>query len=301
MQTAARFLSFVMTAFLALPCASAAAETLRLDPVGLRYEAGQDERCLTRDTLDASSRELLGLDAATALAAMERDQSQLMVFSEDRQLSLCVLALPSDITAGDISELDEAGRQALLALMMREHAAQRGDWCAEMPDYALLEASSFGHMDMHTIFLDTLYLGKLYCCKLDVLGRELTEADRSFVLDVGARLLRLGAASDVEGAGQPLSLPQLPVLSTQNVVPTADNSDVPVTVEPIPTVIGANAVILSGTTDPAARLRLKINGNTSSAFEPEPDGSYSVTAKGLNNGEVTSWASLPSTARSTPR
>ncbi|MEG0901771.1 MAG: hypothetical protein RSG96_06600, partial [Clostridia bacterium] len=122
----------------------------------------------------------------------------------------------------------------------------------------------------------------VYSFQLDVVGRSVGEQELALLHSIVSRTLRLGAPSP---ESQPLMLAELPTLSTENAIVTTDNSDIQISLDPIPSVIGTNQLVITGATDPAAKLRLKFDGNTSSAISPAEDGSFSITAKNLNNGQ----------------
>ncbi|MEG0995910.1 MAG: carboxypeptidase-like regulatory domain-containing protein [Clostridia bacterium] len=278
----------VRTAFVALTLmilftGANVAFAIDLPAQGVRFAASDGELCLTRSNMPPEALKLLNVSAETALAAMESDDSYLMVLSPDGlQVNLRVLPAPEGLEADDVSQLDAAARTALLRSLARLHSADSAEWSGELADYAVLKTSGKGAMAMNTLALDTLYFGHIYSFQLDVVGRSVGEPELALLHSIVSRTLRLGAPSP---ESQPLMLAELPTLSTENAIVTTDNSDIQISLDPIPSVIGTNQLVITGATDPAAKLRLKFDGNTSSAISPAEDGSFSITAKNLNNGQ----------------
>ncbi len=263
-----------------------AAETaLPLENLGLRYYAEQGEVCLTRERLPEEGLSRLKVERETALAAMERDGSWLVALREDgRQVSLCVLPAPEGFSASDVSALNAEEREALLLTLARGQAAHDAVWLEDAPDYALCESSlTGGALDIHTLSLNTLYLGKIVSLRMEIVGRGVTEADREALRDAAGRTLRLGAAS---GAGErELETPEMPVLTTETAAVERKGDGVELKLDPPPATVGGNVVTLSGTTDARAKLRYEVNDSGSYAFVPEKDGSFSVTARNLKDGQ----------------
>lgn len=263
----------------------ASADTLWLGDVGLRYSATEGERCITRDNLQETAMPMLGLDADAARGLMLAEGSYLMLYAPDYQITLCVSDAPSDISARDISELQAAERDSLLAYLKRSLAATAAQWVEDMPDYALTQSGAGGNLPFYSLTMSTLYLGRLYSFRLDVVGRELTDTDSAALRSVVARTLRLGAIDgEAEGAGA-LALESLPAPSVENAAMTVNNDNVRLTAAPVPSIIGTNQLTLSGETDPRARMRVKVNGEASVWFSPDENGAYSFLARGFLNGK----------------
>ncbi len=286
MRNAAHTAFVIMAILLSFACAAAAAEgALEPDGAGVRFYAQAGESCLTREKMPEEALARLGVDGQTTLAAMERDGSVLMVLDESgRQVSLCVSEAPEGVTARDVSRLDAVGREALLLALARSHAAQSAAWLPGMEDYALCESvAGETALPMHTLTLDTLYLSRVYTFRMEVIGREAGDADREYLRSVASRTLRLGAVASESGAS-PLEIPKMPALTDENAAVTMEDGGVSLTLNPVPSVIGSNSLALGGNTDPKAKVRYQVNGEASSAFSPEADGSFSALARNLRTG-----------------
>ncbi|MEG2253379.1 MAG: hypothetical protein RSC98_10090, partial [Clostridia bacterium] len=146
----------VRTAFVALTLmilftGANVAFAIDLPAQGVRFAASDGELCLTRSNMPPEALKLLNVSAETALAAMESDDSYLMVLSPDGlQVNLRVLPAPEGLEADDVSQLDAAARTALLRSLARLHSADSAEWSGELADYAVLKTSGKGAMAMNT-------------------------------------------------------------------------------------------------------------------------------------------------------
>ncbi|MEG2316463.1 MAG: hypothetical protein RSC91_09605, partial [Clostridia bacterium] len=95
----------VRTAFVALTLmilftGANVAFAIDLPAQGVRFAASDGELCLTRSNMPPEALKLLNVSAETALAAMESDDSYLMVLSPDGlQVNLRVLPAPEGLEA----------------------------------------------------------------------------------------------------------------------------------------------------------------------------------------------------------
>ncbi len=290
---------------LLLGCFCALGEEASITPEGsgLRYYTLQGEQCLTQDLLPEAALGLLGVDASTAQSAMQRDGIKLIAFSpEGRQVSLKVVAKPADIAAQSVFDMDAMAKEQFLTLVARGGHYLSAAWQPTVPGFALF--STFGGQDapaqpLYTLSLATLYLGKLYAFQTDVVGREPTQEDAALLIDAASRALLLGpeppSSTQAESAAVPaLSLPQQASLTEESAAFTVDRADLPLALDPVPSILGTTTLVLKGTTQPKVSMRYTVNGLPSSRFKAGEDGSFSVTipsleADSLNLIELTAF------------
>lgn len=283
-NSARNLLSALAAALFAFQCA-ASAEALPLTSIGISYEAAEGESCVTRDDVAEKAPTVLGLGADVALASMRGENCYLMSLADGRLIRLCVIDAPPDIASRDISELGEIDRIDFLAYLKRHYAAREARWLPDMPDYAMTESVSEGHMSLGSLAISTLYMGNIYSFKLDAVGRELTDGDKAALISAATRSVRLGDASGtLPGMEHHLYVEDVYALSGKSATVAADNTDVRLSLNDVPELTGATQILLSGEADPAAKLRVKVNGEQSEAFAPDENGAYSYLARRLESG-----------------
>ncbi len=289
--------------WIALPGAAVAESSIALEDIGMRYFLLENESCITRDQFQKEALDRLGVDEATALAAMERDDLFLICITpEGRQVSLRCQAKPSGMEKSNLFELDGLEKEQFLTLLARSGHYLSASWQSAVPGFALFstadENSADANSPFHTISISTLYLDRIYSFQTAIIGRVPTEADLEPLFSVANRALFLGAAKAVETplAEAPLSLSGLESSSTGNASFAETIGAIPLSLSPIPATLPTNMLTLSGATSASAFLRYSVNGRTSSRFKPEKDGSFSVSVPNLdtsapNEVEVTAFDS----------
>ena len=270
-----------------------AESTVELDSIGVRYAPAESEICVTRDVQPEEALAKLGVDDATLLDSMLRDNAYLIVLLEDgRQVSLTVEQRPAELTQSHLAELDAAGKQQFLSLLARKGNYAQAAWQNDLSGYALF-SSSLDETDSvlayETLALSTLYLGKIYTFRTDVIGREPDLSDTTLLLNVAKRTLLLGATSESEPAPVeeeiPLALPEQPVLSEQAAAITTIRESMPLTIQDVPSIIGTTEFTLSGTTQADVSLKYSVNGTSSSRFKSDENGNFSANVRGLKAGD----------------
>ncbi len=291
---------FFLVLLLLLQAPALADAAVPLDEIGVRYFPLENEQTLTRMEATPEALARLGVDAETALQAMERDDLYLICLSpEGRQVSLRVTHKPEGLASQSVFQMDAMEKEQFLTLVARSGRYLTASFQDGLPGFALF--STQGEDDkneaLYTLSLSTLYLGRVYSFQTDVIGRAPTPGDTAFLTDVVSRALLLGAASQPE-AGEAeeaaLSLPAQPALTDQMAAFQVDRNDLDLRLEPVPSVVGSTALVLRGTTAPKAYVRYVVGGQASSRFLSEADGSFSVTVPNLepdadNAIEVTSF------------
>ncbi len=281
----------VLAAAAALLCSLSALgeEAVALDAIGLRYYPAPGEFCVTSGSCPAEALSLLSADQATVQAAMESDQSPLMVLSQDgTQVSLRVTARPSTVFPENVFALTPAQKEQFLTLLAREHGYFAASWLENLPGFALLTtqgASPEAAAGLQTLSLSTLYLGKIYAFQTDVMGRSLTQADTDLLLAVARRTILLGGVPQDPAAATeaaPLTLPEQPMLTTETAPVAYQLGSIPLTLSPLPALVGTTTMELSGTTAPGMGLKYSVNGSLSSRFKADVNGAFSVTMKNLD-------------------
>lgn len=268
-----------------------AEDSVHLDGIGIRYYHAEGETFLTRDQLPEDALALLGADEGTALEAMLRDDLYLICFSPDGgQVSLSVTDKPAGLSSQSVFQMETTEKEQFLTLLARSGQYLSATWTNSAPGYALFstygteEAAGAGML--HTLSLSTLYLGKIYSFQTDLIGRAPTQEDIDLLTQAANRALLLGAATKSGDEENPenaaLSLPELPTLSTEPAPITTDRSDLPLSLDPIPSTIGATTLTLSGTTEPKAYVRYAVDGKASSRFQVDESGAFTVTVPRLN-------------------
>lgn len=286
-----RVISLALTLAMLMSCAAFAQESVPLDHIGMRYLPAEGDICLTREDMNPEGLALLGVDEATALAAMQSDNLHLMIFTADgRQVSLRVDDKPAEISADNAHDLSIQDKELLLTLLARGGRYASAAWQGEAHGYAFFSspAQSAG-ASLCTLSMSTLYLGKIFSLQTDIVGRDPTEEDRRLLLSAAERLLRLGATRVDETGGEVqnvmLTLPDpSPLVSGQAEITTVKN-DIALTLDPVPAISGLTTLSLSGVTEPRAFIRYSINGQTSSRIRADEDGRFSVTVSGLTGNE----------------
>lgn len=282
-------------------CASASAgQSVALDEIGIRYTPAVGEVCLTRADMPAAALSALGTDAATLAAAMEADGLYLIGLQADgRQITLSVEAAPAGLAVQDVYAMTAADKDAFLAQLARSGSYGSAVW--QKGGYALFSSTPQAAADEALAYSDvtlaTLYLGRVYALRMDVIGREPSPEDVALLTDAAARTLRLGACASDGGAAEtpeaPLTLPSLAV-SSQPATLTYQAQDLPLTLDPIADTVGVTRFTLSGVTEPGGYLRYTLNGKASSRVKADEAGAFrftvpGLTASGANTVELTAF------------
>lgn len=285
----------------AFTCASASAgQSIALDEIGVRYTPAAGERCLTRADMPADALDALGTEAATLAAAMEADGLYLIGLQADgRQITLSVEAAPAGLAATDAQAMSAAEKDAFLSQMARRGGYGSAVW--QEGGYALFSSTPQAGADQPLAYSDvmlaTLYLGRVYALRMDVIGREPSENDVALLLDASARMLRLGACAAEPGAPEtteaPLTLPDTQV-SSQPAVLAYGARDLPLSLDPVADTVGVTRVTLSGITAPNGYLRYSLNGKASSRIRADEAGAFrfavpSLAADATNAVELTAF------------
>lgn len=287
-------------------CGAAFAENpISLNEIGIRYYAVEGELCLTRDQLPEDALRLLGVDAKTMLGSMERDNLFLICLSPDgRQVSLRGSDKPAEITKQNSFQLEELEKEQFLTLLARLGHYRSAIWQDSAPGFALFSTLSTAinpepdeeSILSHTVALSTLYLDKVYSFQTDIIGRTPTEADVDLLLSTAKRTLLLGAEEKTPALSEPapLTLPVPVPLTDETVTFTEEIGSIPLSLSPVPSVIPATNLTLSGKTAPNTYVRYSVNGAASSRFKAKADGTFTVTMPklkpdGTNAIEVTAF------------
>ncbi len=276
-------------------CASASAgQSVALDEIGIRYTPAAGEVCLTRANMPAAALSALGTDAATLAAAMEADGLYLIGLQADgRQITLSVEDAPAGLAAKEVHAMSAADKDAFLAQLARSGGYGSAMW--QDGGYALFsstpQAAVADTLAYSDVTLATLYLGRVYALRMDVIGREPSAQDVALLTDAAARTLRLGARAGDGGAAEtPETPPALPAVqvSSQPATLTYQAQELPLTLDSIADTVGVTRFTLSGMTVPGGYLRYTLNGKASSRIKADEAGAFSVTVPGLTaNGANT--------------
>ena len=273
----------------ALLTAAQAEGTVSLEEIGIRYTPAEGETCLTRGDMPADALSALGTDAETLLSSMERDDLYLISLMPDgRQVSLEVTAKPVGIASSDYYQMTVDEKSVFLTRLARKGGYGGAFWQAD--GYALFsstaESQGLGTLSYADLSLSTLYLDRVYTFRMDLIGRQAEQADTDLLLSAAGRAMRLGARAQTEAeeaeepAVEPLALPSTEVES-QAASFTYQSRDCPLTLDPVPAVVGVTNITLSGVTVPGAHMRYSVNGSTSSRVKADEDGAFSVTVPSL--------------------
>ena len=185
--------------------------TVVLDEIGLRYTPAEGEVYITRDHMDAQALASLGTDSESMLATMIREGQYLISLQPDgRQYTLAVSAKPDTLTCKDYGELTAADKDTFLTLLAREGGYGNATWGKD--GYAVFtstaEAQGDGSLRYADLSLSTLYLNSIYTFRMDLIGREATQADIDLLAGAERRTLRLGAKTQSGQTEQPRHNPK---------------------------------------------------------------------------------------------
>ena len=290
-----RLLTFaLLVACVALFAAAHAEESVALDGIGLRYTPAEGELYITRDHIDAQALAALGTDSETMLASMIREGQYLIGIQPDgRQFSLSVTAKPEELTSGEYQELTAADKDAFLTLLARQGGYGNATWAND--GYALFtstaEAQGDGALPYSNLSLATLYLNDLYTFRMDLIGREATQADMDLLTDAASRTLRLGAKAQTaqaeasDATAQTLALPSTAVES-QPAALSYQQQGCDLTLDPVADTLSTTSFTLSGQTVASGTLRYSVNGKSSSRIKADTDGRFSFTVPNLTGNET---------------
>lgn len=282
-----RFILVLALLCAAVLCQAQASQTPSLEVFGLRYTPADGETCVTQNDLSDAALERLGTDAATLRAIMAEQGWVLISLQPDgRQFSLGMAEKPAGIAATDAFAMTATEKDLFLQQLARQGSYGNAVW--QEQGYALFSSSDNAVQNTTLRYADltlaTLYLDHIYAFRMEIIGREATQADTDLLLAAANRTLRLGAASDQPAqepaATVPLALPDLQG-SAGSAVLTYVQQDLPLTLEPIADTIGITRFTLSGVTEPDGYLRYAVNGQPSSRIRAAADGSFRFTVPNL--------------------
>ena len=287
------FLRLVLFILIVCLCETALAEApIHLHDIGLRYYADPEELCVTRHDLPEEALGLFGMDQSTLLSAMESGRIHFISISpEGRQVSLRILDKPDGIVAENDFQLGAQEQELFLRKSPLGSHFSPLSWDTGMPGFAVFstdDSESATDNGVHSVAIARLYRNRIYVFQMDIFGRAQTAADSKSLWAVYEKALFLGAA---EGADSPpaeaavLALPA-PAPVTEYADFTETIGSIPLTLVPLPKVLGTTTFLLEGTTAPDAFIRYIINGAASSRVKPAPDGSFAISAKGLDDGKT---------------
>ena len=285
--------SFIIVIVLSLPLSAFAQPSqIALNAQGIRYYPANGELCITQESLPPEALSLLLSDENTVLSSMKHSGLFLIVFTaQGRQVSLKISPKPTQISAQSMSTLGDGEKTLLLDLLMRDGGFTSAEWM-DSSEYAVLSTFSGSAeknaVGLHTLALSTLYLGRIYSFQTDIVNQAPSQSELNLLLSTAKQTLFLGAsgttASSVEASSSvpsadsvepPFALTDLPV----NV--SFENDIYPLTIQPIPHIIGSTVLPLSGTTTPGIFVRSIVNGIGSSRIRADQDGHFSFTMKDL--------------------
>lgn len=286
-----RWFTCALVLLLTLMLSSAqAGGAFALDEIGLRYTPSEGEQCLTRTDMPAAALAALGADATALTAAMEGDGQYLICLMPDgRQFSLTVGDKPDGIAADNAWAMTAAEKDHFLTALARKGGYGMATW--QSSGYALFTAEapsdSAATLRYTGISLATLYLGRVYTLRTDIIGREPAQSDTDLLLAAADRLLLLGARTQTAGdetAAQPnqtaLALPDVTVAANPAEI-THVRDGLSLTLDPVPDTVGVTQLVLSGTTVPGGYLRYAVGDTTSSRVKADETGAFRFTLTGL--------------------
>ena len=257
--------------------------------IGIRYYATENELCLTRSDLPEEGLRWFGMDAAAMRAAMENGQLFLVsLYRSGGQVSLRCFEKPEGISGENSFALTPAEKESFLILLARQGQFHSAEWVADAPGFALFstyrEGEALAPATVHTLSVSTLFQNRIYALQTDIINRPPNESDIALLLSAVERTLFLGDVAESAGHQEdvtPLTLPPLSPLTEKNAAFTKELSGIPLTLAPIPEIVGTTTLLLTGTTDAGVSMRYSLNGKASSRFKAGADGSFSVSIKGL--------------------
>ena len=267
---------------LSLPLCALAQEAVELPEIGARFYLA-DERTLaiTRQSLDEQEATLsaMGLSVATVRETMQREKQHLLLFAPDgAQLALEVLEKPEGVLADEAWQLSEQEKQTLLDALTRAGHFATAAWPENANGFALFRQappSEGAAVALDVLAVSTLYRGKVYTLRMDVIGRGANEADEGALLSAARRFLRLGLEpEEVFPEGEGLALP------------TAQSSeDTPLALSQTSGVSGKDKFPLYGLTVPGATVQMLRKGRVFD-LNVKADGSFTCRVTPNANGNT---------------
>lgn len=280
----------LMAAMLLISAHAFAQDTYVFPGDGFRYTQMEDETVLTRSNL-AQHQELITSLGTTADAIRASYAASGIVMEAipraGGQIALSV-AMAEESDAAEMKDLDDNGRDALLARFQESGLYETCDW-AEDPQWLRMTASAmYGSMPVWQLRYTTLHLSRFYTLTSTIVGREPEEADENRLLRMIRSITFLSQTSlpTPSPSPAPTQTPSAAVVEAPKVAEVRMISE-GLELDEAPGTVTQQDVTLTGRTEPSQKVTAQAGGKTLSTATSDKDGRFTLKCKLPSEGENT--------------
>ena len=255
---------------------------------GVRLYLDSSWQVLTLSNLNSKTEEIqkMGTTAQALMANYQENGTLLEAFpSVGGQIRLQWGQKPAGIDASDAFAMTQAQKDAFLLQLAQSKGYEQGAWSGSVPEFAVFHTSSaIQTLSVKSIVYATVRYNCLYTVTVEIIGRDITQADEEVILDVVSSLVFLGAQAEPEATveAQPkATLEPLPAGTPAPAEVKVQRDETPLTLDYAPSITHTSSITVTGQTEPNTSMRYYVNGQGYERFTADQDGRFSINIRTL--------------------
>jgi len=284
-----RITAAVLTAcFLAMTTAGVAAVS-SLESHGVRFYTPDGWLCLSVEdaafNTDAQTRTGVPFDVMQSYLR----NSGILFYVMDASNNVFTFrreAPPAGLTEPDVFSLTFDQKNIWLDACLQKNSTAKGYWDDAMPGFFYIETGTEKQgLTQWNLSFKTLRYGEVFSFEFESFGAYPNKNVLSSLRTGAESVLFLAAKDDKHASFGIESLPDLDIMMPEGVAEQkVQRSAVPLTLDPIPSIVYQNSLYVTGTTQPDVGMRYYLNGKGVERFRADANGQFGIMIRHLKEG-----------------
>jgi len=195
-------------------------------------------------------------------------------------------APPAGLAEQDMFALSFEQRNILLSAYLQKNSTAQGYWDNTLSEFFYIETGAEKQgLTQWNLSYKTLRYGEVFSFEFESFGAYPNQNVLSSLRTGADSVLFLGAKDDKHASSGIESLPDLDIKMPEGVAEQkVQRSVIPLTLDPIPSVVYQNSLYVTGTTQPEVGMRYYLNGKGVERFKADANGQFGVMIRHLKEG-----------------